>query len=62
MADITMCKQSRCPLATSCYRYLATPSEYQAYFIMDEVPEKCDEYWECKTQLDLDWNNKYWRD
>ena len=33
MADITMCKGDNCPSKQTCYRFLATPSEYrQSYF------------------------------
>jgi hypothetical protein len=33
MPDITMCKGRGCILRTRCYRCIATPDEYQSYFI-----------------------------
>lgn len=43
MPDISMCLRSDCPLAESCYRYLATPSPYrQAYAAFE--PEGCESY------------------
>lgn len=54
MPDITMCKSSRCPLSSSCYRYKATPTEYfQSYFvdlepvIDDNGVASCDYYSPC---------------
>lgn len=32
MADITMCRDDRCPHRQDCYRYLAPASENQAWF------------------------------
>ena len=32
MADISKCKGNDCPLKDKCYRYNATPSDYQSYF------------------------------
>ena len=32
MPDISMCSNDECPLKNSCYRFMATPSEYmQSY-------------------------------
>lgn len=31
MPDITMCSNNKCPIRDKCYRYLAKPSERQAY-------------------------------
>ena len=45
MADITMCKDTRCPQNSRCYRYVAIPnSHWQSYFMsspkkMDGCPE-----------------------
>jgi hypothetical protein len=33
MPDISMCKGEDCPLKNECYRYTATPCEYQSYFV-----------------------------
>lgn len=35
MADITMCTQFLCPLAGSCYRRTATPSQFQSYAMFE---------------------------
>ena len=50
MPDITMCKGDNCPSKQTCYRFLATPSEYQSYFYPTPtiVDKKCDEYWDTR--------------
>ena len=55
MPDITMCKNSRCTLNTSCYRYLAKPDiHYQAYFVdlepivNEDGDATCDHYYPCE--------------
>lgn len=54
MADITMCTDKQCPLNMTCYRYNATPSNYQSYFSVSPRDTavsntvKCDHYWEFK--------------
>ena len=41
MADITMCRDDKCPQKDKCYRYTAPPNEYrQAYFVYS--PKKMD--------------------
>ena len=40
MADITKCSGVNCHLKEKCYRYKATPSDWQSYFI--DVPLKLD--------------------
>lgn len=67
MADICKCSFSQCPLFSTCFRFLAKESQYQAYFVLtDEDKEKikktgkCSEYWECKTPQDLKKFNDYW--
>lgn len=32
MPDITMCVNTRCLMRTSCYRYMAVPSQYRQSF------------------------------
>lgn len=51
MPDITLCPGNNCPMKETCYRYKATPSDYQSYFM--ETPFKmiegkidCDHYME----------------
>ena len=59
MPDISMCNGVRvdnnnsemCPLRNSCYRYLATPSEFRQSFFVDapfiKEPDgtSCEYYW-----------------
>lgn len=46
MADITMCKGGDCPLKEQCYRYKATMSFYQSYFVEPPFKDgKCDMFW-----------------
>lgn len=48
MADITMCINSSCPLARTCYRWRATSgmlqSRYKYRFITDAEGVSCDSY------------------
>lgn len=67
MADISMCDNHQCPLSSTCFRYLAKPSQYQCYFIMSEKEKQkiketgeCSEYWKCETKEDLKKYNDYW--
>ena len=57
MADITMCRNEKCPLKKDCYRSTAKPSEYQSYatfeYEIDGVFYDC-EYCECNYEA---WNN-----
>ena len=47
MPDITMCDGTDCPLKEQCYRYTATSSEYQSYFIKPPFKKKkCDMFWD----------------
>lgn len=54
MPDITLCSGNYCPLAQTCYRYKATPSEYrQSYFTKPPIKNGyCDMYWELKNVSD----------
>lgn len=50
MADITMCLDGMyCPKATSCYRYMAIPDEYQTVAGFYRPDEDCDYYWEMQN-------------
>lgn len=69
MADISMCTNSKCPLSSTCYRYLARPSQYQCYYILSpedidkiRTTGTCSEYWKCETKEDLEKFDRYWRD
>jgi len=47
-----MCSGNDCPKKTSCYRYIAPKSTYQAF--LERTPDEdgeCDAYWEVKTKL-----------
>ena len=47
MPDISMCPGTDCPKKETCYRFMATPSDYQSYFIHSPIKDgKCDHYWE----------------
>lgn len=55
MPDISMCKNTRCPLNDSCYRYLATPSRDSQSYMLDLEPiinedgdASCEYYWGCE--------------
>ena len=61
MADITMCNNKKCPVKETCYRYLAAPSQYQSYFIIN-TEEKCDEYWKCTSKEQREKLDKQWSD
>ena len=45
MPDITMCFNKNCPLRKKCYRFMAKPDTYQAYFV-DVKPKngKCEHF------------------
>jgi hypothetical protein len=48
MPDISMCPGDDCPLKEECYRFKATPSEYQSYFAeapYDSFNKDCDFFW-----------------
>ncbi len=45
MADITMCAGVSCPKKEECYRYKATPSNWQSYFCnvpYDQETRECE--------------------
>lgn len=44
MPDITMCKNSTCPLRDKCYRATATPDTYQYYADFKHKDGKCDDF------------------
>jgi hypothetical protein len=63
MADITMCQNEDCPVKDTCFRYLATPSQYQSFYVFDkDTKEPCDWYWECTDDKELEQFNRMWRD
>jgi hypothetical protein len=46
MPDITMCKGTGCPVKDECYRFTASPSDYQSYFVDPPIKDgKCEMYW-----------------
>lgn len=48
MADISMCCNQNCPKRSRCYRFMAVPSETQAYsyFEPDLEYNICPAFWE----------------
>lgn len=56
MADISKCRGTNCPLANTCYRYLAKSDEWQSF--MFEVPIKpdytCEYYWKVESKENLE--------
>lgn len=49
MPDIAMCKGTGCPYCDRCYRYKATASQRQSYFLVppyNKDTHVCDHYWE----------------
>ena len=60
-----MCKNEQCAIKQWCFRYRATPSQYQTYFIVDKVVDNsddCSEFWEVTNDNELAKLNRYWRD
>lgn len=56
MPDITMCTQTLCPNASTCYRVQAKPSDYQSYsqfeYTVSPNGVECEHYWPMyKTEL-----------
>lgn len=46
MPDFTMCSGDGCPLKDDCKRFLASPSDYQSFFVNPPVVNgKCDSFW-----------------
>lgn len=49
MPDITMCNGGDCVVKEECYRFKATPSQYQqSYFSstpVDSLSQECDYFW-----------------
>ena len=44
MADISMCKDTTCPVRRFCYRYRAVPSDRQLYTTFDGQNIGCDDF------------------
>ena len=59
MPDICMCHNGMyCPKATSCYRYMATPDEYQTVADFYKPDEDCDHYWEMRNANKIQTDDK----
>ena len=55
MPDISMCPRTDCSKKETCYRFMATPCDYQSYFVSSPIKEdgECDYYWEIvKPKID----------
>jgi len=49
MADIQMCKDQECPMKRKCYRFTATPNEWQWYLDPSvRKGDKCEDLWDNK--------------
>jgi hypothetical protein len=52
MPDISMCANSKCPLALKCYRYMAKPDPHRQSYgafefkLNEEGKPECDHFWE----------------
>lgn len=65
MADIAMCRNPGCSLCESCYRFKATPSEYQTMIAIDKAVASaydCDHYWPIYNEEDFKRLEEEWRD
>lgn len=65
MADITMCKNKDCKTCNSCYRFKATPSEYQSYVVITETIKKGDDcrlYWPVNNEQEFKKLEEEWQD
>ena len=59
MVDISMCDRRDCKKKNTCFRYLAFPSEYQTYLIIDTPDtDNCEYYWRCRNAKELKLMNK----
>lgn len=62
MPDITMCNGGDCPLKESCYRCLATPSEFrQSYFMhppYNKQEDNCQYFWDNSLYKQIKDENK----
>ena len=61
MPDISMCKNEKCPLRGTCYRFLAIPFSVKGYgdtqCYTDFAPNKkgeCEYYWQVKAGMRVD--------
>ena len=45
MPDIAMCKNIRCPVRFTCYRFNAEPDVYQSYGEFEFINNNCQFYW-----------------
>ena len=65
MADIAMCRNPGCSLCEYCYRFRATPSEYQSMVLIDKVVnsvDDCDHYWPVYNEEDFKRLEEEWQD
>lgn len=65
MVDIAMCSRRDCEDKNTCFRYLAFPSEYQSYIIVDihePTKKNCSHYWRCRDAKELRQMNRMNRD
>ena len=46
MPDISMCANKSCPKKLDCYRFTATPSDYQYFAGFEYKKGKCEHFWD----------------
>lgn len=51
-SDLTMCKDSYCPLRRNCHRYIGKPSENQSYQHWPRLGPNCKGYMPVKEDED----------
>lgn len=55
MPDISKCADSECPSKQTCYRFIAPPSQYQAYSEFGRLVNapRCDDYIEAVSKSQM---------
>ena len=61
MTDIAKCNGIGCNKKDTCFRYLATDSEYQSYILISDV-NNCDHYWQIQNKDALKMLQREWDD
>lgn len=62
MPDITKCTNAKCPLRKNCFRFMAPPSDYQAYgdfqFTIIDGNAECEYYYPMKKEKTINNDDK----
>jgi len=51
MPDISMCRNKECPLKEQCYRFKATPNDYQYYSDFEYKGGNCEYFMEIQKPI-----------